>query len=256
MRLALAATFLLNCMVSAAAAEPVNITELTISDIIAVGVANGASSDEVLALLDEFPNVSAFESKRLKEEAVSKIVSSGSAVSQNGFPIVEIVYMAPVSQFDFDSSSFGVCVPVVLGEDLGFLQDIPLRSSLDINLDDGPFARDALGQEGRYRNRDLHPKRMYDGDDFYWQCKNAVSTRTSYFSTFPVVFKDVAKAEDFDALVEFGGGGYVTARVRCLLDRVKPQGDLVSVRCSPTEVALFHVSDTELGSPEVEVKLK
>lgn len=248
MKVSVALCSSLAIMAGAATAEPTPIQDLSFSDILAVGVANGASDDEIFQLIDEFPNVSAFESKRLQKDAVQRIKEAGAALRNQGSMEIEILYTAAVSQFDFETSSFGVCVPTTIEYDLGMQPDIPLINGLSVKLSEGPFSSEATAVEGRYLRREAHPRDMYT-KDFYWLCRNNRQFE-SFYSSFPMVFKDTSEAEAFDTAVETIGGGYATAKLRCNLDRVVPQGDLLSVRCKPTELSIFKLNDFDLKDVE------
>jgi hypothetical protein len=234
---------------AAAKAETIRLDRLTFSDVIAVGAANGLAADEIAKIIDEFEGKTTFESKRLRDSAVSKILEAAEKIRAEGPPLVEFEYMAPISQFDFDSGTFALCMPVRVG----IVEDIPLKDPLSLYTAVGAFET-APGLAGsKYRSRAGHPRNL--GDDFIWVCKNGEILENGQFEYKAIKVGDVSRSEEFDSMVEVGGG-FVTARVRCLLETfsMKPDIDRFQLRatCRPKEMSLFSVSDTNFANPELE----
>lgn len=247
------AVFGLSLHTQSAASETVPFVDITSSTLLALSVANGLSADDVSELFAEFDAVSVFESKRMREAAVNKIVTDSSAYSANSAVSVEISYLMPVSQFDFESNSFAVCVPRVMF----VTKDLPLAKDLPIVTLFGAFEYEVSDRRIDYKKRDGHyrlvkSKRDLSGDDFVWVCNNGDIFDRVEFSERGLGVKDLLQAENFDTEVSQVGDGFVTARFTCDLASFEVGYGQLEASCQATKIELYSINDFSLSTPLLE----
>ena len=228
-----------------AASETIAFEKITATQLLPLSVANGISVDEVSELFGEFDAVSVFESKRMLEAAMEKIIADSSAYKGSSVVSVQVSYLMPVSQFDFESSSFAVCIPRVMFA----AKDLPLASDLPIYLQVGGFEYEVSGRGIDYKKRDGH-SRVADvsGDDFHWVCKNGDILDSVEFTESGLSVTDLSQAENFDANVNQVGDGFVAARLTCDLVSFEAGGQLKSF-CQATKMELYSTDDFSMNTP-------
>lgn len=231
------------------AAETIPFDEIASSKLLSLSVANGVSADEVLELFEEFEGVSVFESKRMREAALEKIVADSSSYQGAGAVNVQILYLMPVSQFDFESSSFAVCIPRVMFVS----EDLPLKSDLPIVTLVGAFENEVSVRGVEYKKRDGH-SRVADvnGDSFHWVCENGDIYDRVEFTRSSLGIKDLSQAENFDADVSQVGDGFVTARFTCDLVSYEVGYSQLESSCQATKLELYSIDDISLTTPLLE----
>lgn len=257
MKKVLSSAFLILSLLNAqsAASETIQFDQITTSKMLAISVASGITANDVSELFEEFDGVSVFESKRMREAAVKKIVAESVAYGNGSITSVQISYMMPVSQFDFESSSFGVCVPRVMF----VTDDLPLKADLPIRVIVGAFEYGVSDQRIEYKKREGHfrlvkSKRDLSGDDFVWVCNNGKIFDRVEFSETSLGITDVSQAEKFDADISQVGDGFLSARFTCDLAGFDVGYGQLEASCQATKIELYSVNDGSMSTPLFEGK--
>lgn len=191
----------------------IGLSELTSSLALGVGYASGWTLDEIAQLIPKFAGANAFEDRRLRTDAVNKVVGVGQGLKETGFrQLVYRIGRIDLGEYSFNERDFSICLPWYGG---AAYNDIPTNGvKIEFDLGESHFAS--------------HASFTNSGESCGVWALDGMR-----FSTAPLELKmpDDATAERFFNEVQ-KDGGKISAAIVCNFDRLErlepgPMGSLV-----------------------------